>query len=141
MTRTQDNIVSEIERQQALNLPFNFAIDDLISFLDFEHVAPFLKLKDNDADRKMWETSKETREPLQCAKDYMEFAYDKAVNRRSLSAVRNMQHLYSWLWMAEAPQEILILCNAQNLGGDYGLENLRKIARFLGLKQLGGQDL
>ena len=141
MARTQDNIVSEIERQQARGLMFNFAIDDLISFLDFEHVAPFLKLKDSDADRTLWATSRETREPLQCARDYMEFAYDKAVGRRSLSAVRNIQHLHAWLWMAEAPPQILALCNSENVPGDHGVENLRKVARFLGLKELGGQAL
>ncbi len=91
MARTQDQIAEEVTRQSHLGLPFNFAVDDLIAFLDFDHAKTFLLLKDNDADRNMWKTSQETRPPEQCAREYMEFAYDKAVSRRGLSAARSLQ--------------------------------------------------
>lgn len=96
LTRTQDEIVARIEERKEQDF-FGFEVGDLVQYLDFEHAKPYLK---DEATPEKWEQHRETKDPIDCIKDYMNFAWEKANECRGLSANRSICHMTAWLWLA-----------------------------------------
>jgi hypothetical protein len=69
---------------------------DLIDYLSFADAKEFLK---PEAMEQAW-NEREVKAPLDAAKDYLPFAWDKANGCRGLSAGRSLDHLKAWLWLA-----------------------------------------
>jgi hypothetical protein len=90
--RTPEEILARIEQIKADDF-FGFQTTDLVSFLPYESALPFLQDGVTEAD---W---KPRTDPVQQIKDYAEFAWDKANNRRGLSASRSVEHMKAWLWL------------------------------------------
>lgn len=91
--KTQEEIVSRIESKDWV-LPFGRNV--LIPYLEYENAEQYLK---DGATKEEWQ-DKETKDPLQSAEEYMDFARKKARNRRSNSATRSIDKMREWLWLA-----------------------------------------
>lgn len=75
--------------------------DDLIGVLPFAAAREWLK---PDADPAHWNPESATPSAVKArALDYMPFAWDKANNRRGLSAGRSINHMTAWLWLLGDP--------------------------------------
>jgi hypothetical protein len=95
-TRTQIAIMNRIESLADSDI-FGFQTGDLVSFLDYDHAKPFIKA---DTTPEEWaEVTKGITSPAQCITEYMAFAWDKANNRRGISAGRSIAHMVTWLWL------------------------------------------
>lgn len=90
--RTQDEIVARI-KQIKRNRAFEYQSSDLLMFLTFENAKPWLK---ENVTAEKWQ---HLTDPVKCIRDYMEFAWDKANDCRSLSADRSVEHMRAWLWL------------------------------------------
>ena len=121
--KTQDEIVNRIlERKD--NDFFGWEIECLISYLIFENAKQFLK---NDVTEMEWK--RETKTPKQVMKDYMPFAWEKANDKRGLSAGRSMCHYKAWLWL-DGDEEIYPMLEDYNF---YGKPQLIEICNYLGI--------
>jgi hypothetical protein len=69
---------------------------DLIDYLPFADAQPYLKPEVTEQE---W-AERQTKPPLEAAKDYLDFAWGKANGCRGLSAGRSLDHLKAWLWLA-----------------------------------------
>lgn len=103
---------------------------DLVMRLPFEAAKPFLK---ETATAESWGKAKPRDETGIKAEmlDYMPFAWDKANNRRGLSADRSISHMNAWLWLmgwdAAAKQ-----MEDDDLYNCYGKPQLRAICEAFG---------
>lgn len=94
--RTDAEILAHIAAVESDDF-FGFIRGDLISYLPFESAKPFLK---DDVTPKDWKERPRDRESVIAQIEaYMPFAWDKANNRRGLSAGRSINHMQAWLWM------------------------------------------
>ena len=91
--RTQEEIVKRIEEIRIDDM-FGFQISELIAHLDYENAKPYLK---DGITEDQWE--KENRSPKDIMIDYMPFAWEKANDKRGISAGRSIAHYISWLWL------------------------------------------
>lgn len=121
--RTQQEIVSRIAEVKEDDI-FGFQFIDLASYLDFDHAKPFLK---EDVTVDDWK--KESRTPKEVMIEYMPFAWEKANNKRGLSAMRSMYHYTSWLWLDGDE----VLHKTLSEYEYYGKPQLVKICEYLGL--------
>ena len=98
--RTKEEIITRIkERQPQDTLCFEFG--EYLRALKKDEATELIGtiLKD-DADMSDWEADLYTKEQIiQCCKDYMEFAWEKANNCRGISANRSIMHYIAWLWL------------------------------------------
>jgi hypothetical protein len=94
--RTQDEIVNKIKEIEFTDF-FGFKTSDLIDYLDYEHAKPYLKPEVTKDQWKIMPTDRESI--LKEMHEYMSFAWDKANNRRGISASRTMGHYSIWVWM------------------------------------------
>lgn len=69
---------------------------DLVSYLPFEDAHEYLK---PEAQKEEWDARK-ISSPLDSARDYLSFAWEKANDCRGISAGRSLDHLSAWLWLA-----------------------------------------
>lgn len=91
--RSQDDIVARIRQIQTSGEDFfGFRIDALCGLLDAEHVRPFLK---EEADLTLWPEPQPVEEQ---GREYLEFAFGKALDHRGLSADRSVQKLAEYAW-------------------------------------------
>jgi hypothetical protein len=73
-------------------------VNDLLFYLPFAEARPHLK-EGVTADQ--WaEATSDVKPALDAARDYLDFAWDKANNCRGLSAGRSLDHMKAWLWLA-----------------------------------------
>ena len=91
--RTQEEILERIREVKDKDI-FGFEWQSLADYLDYENVKPLIK---EDVTRDKWK--KETRTPKEVMIEYMPFAWDKANNKRGLSAGRSIYHYKAWLWL------------------------------------------
>lgn len=95
---TPEQIVARLEYRKQDD-PFAFEVVDYLSWLDYAHAKPYLK---DTVTESKWEQDRQplTRENvLQRMEEYMPFAWDKARNKRGLSASRSVQHYIAWTWL------------------------------------------
>lgn len=90
--REQKEILARIE---AMNDPLGWSKELLYGYLDYEHIKPFLKegLGEDDWDQQT--------DPKADLIDYLDFAWDKALNERGISANRSVDKIQQWLWLME----------------------------------------
>ena len=97
--RTQDEIVARIRAVEHEDF-LGTEVSDLLEALDFEHAREFLKPETRPED---WAAvMANAADPLDQAREYLDFAWDKANGCRGLSASRSVSHLKAWLWLAGA---------------------------------------
>lgn len=121
--RTQQEILERIKKVEDSDF-LGFQRSELLAYLDFENVKPFLK---DGVTESEWK--KETRSPTQVMIDYMPFAWDKANDKRGISAGRSIEHYVSWLWL-DGNDEL-----SSNISDYeyYGKPQLIQICEYLGL--------
>ena len=70
---------------------------ELVSRLPFDLAKSFLT---DSAKEKDWPPAKRDADTIKAEMlDYMRFAWDKANNRRGISAGRSLDHMSAWLWL------------------------------------------
>ena len=69
---------------------------DLINYLPFKDTKLFYKPV---LTAQLW-NKRAVKPPLDAARDYLTFAWDKANSCRGLLARRSLDHLKAWLWLA-----------------------------------------
>jgi len=134
--RTQNEIADRIGRLQDQNDDmFGFQRDVLMSCLAMEFLEPFLK----DGGRKSmeeegWVDPVFTEEVIRKHMlDYLEFAFDKCMGHRGISASRSVQKLGEWAWILGRDD---LLAFAENDGNypQYGAPILKKFAEEFGVE-------
>lgn len=126
--RTQEEILARIESVKQDDV-FGFQRSDLIEFLTFENAKPFL-VKEYVAQVEAGEIKYEQQtDPVAIIRDYMAFAWDKANDRRGLSAMRTMEHMQTWLWLAGED----VLANKCKHYNYYGKPQLVEICEKYGI--------
>lgn len=94
--RTQDEVVARMHETRKSDM-LGFTAEVLAPYLDVDRVRPFCK---PEADLADWKASPLTRESiLDEMKDYMSFAWEKAINHRGISASRSVEKMRAWLWL------------------------------------------
>lgn len=105
---------------------------DLVNYLPFEFAKQWLK--DGTTEEQWNETRRAASsglDPLNEAKQYMPFAWEKANNCRGLSASRSLDHMAAWLWLAGA-DDFIIALKLEDYEY-YGKEKLTAICAYLNL--------
>jgi hypothetical protein len=121
--RTQEEILQRIESIKDHDF-FGWQTSDLIDYLDYSNAQKFLK---PDVDEKTWEG---TFVPVkQRMIEYMEFAWEKANNKRGISASRTMDHYKTWLWL-DGAEKLSDGCDDYEF---YGKPQLIEICKYLGI--------
>lgn len=121
--RTQEQILDRIKEIKEEDF-FGFATGVLVGYLDFEHAKPFLK---DEVTKDQWKPSTTVSNYIvEEMKDYMHFAWEKALNHRGLSAGRSVQKMETWLWMIE-DDELLEFIKEDGNYSPYGGPILKKI--------------
>lgn len=124
--RTQEEIVQRIKDIEDDDL-FGFQTGDLIEYLDYEYAKPFLK---DEITEEKWKSIRKLAEtPKEQMINYMEFAWQKANDKRGLSAGRTMEHYTAWLWL-DGDDEIWPTLDKYEF---YGKLHLIRICHYLGL--------
>ena len=105
--RSPAEIVARIRELEADKSPFGEIFDfqrkDLIEFLDYDHAKEFLK-PDYPEEEWLKISQKLTRENVLAEiADYIDFAWDKCLEHRQLSAVRSIEHLSAWVFLLGDP--------------------------------------
>lgn len=97
VVRNHDEIVERI-KEMAEHDFFGFQTSDMLVYLPWDKAKPFLRPEAVEGEwRSLYPIF---TPPLQAAKDYMPFAWDKANNERGISAFRSLEHMQAWLWLA-----------------------------------------
>lgn len=108
--KTQDEILTRVNASTSL---FGFDKEVLVPFLDFEHAKSFLK---PEVTKEGWQPSPLTEEVVKKElADYLQFAWDKALNHRGLSAGRSIEKLTEWLWLLD-DEELVTQHQYKNYG-------------------------
>ncbi len=94
LVRNADEIAARIGEVEGDDF-FGFQINDLIQYLPFDHAKRWLKPEAVASD---WEVN--NADPVDAAREYLPFAWDKANSNRGLSASRSVDHMRAWLWLA-----------------------------------------
>lgn len=123
--RTQEEILARIKSHEELKDVFttHFAIMDLLEFLDYDYAKEYVK---ESITPKEWAKSVVT-DPIKKIKDYMPFAWMKAMDERGLSSIRSVVHMTEWLWLAADYKLFDLLDNG--LYGYYGTDALKVICK------------
>lgn len=128
LVRTQEEIVSRINSVCELgNDPFGFECSEYVPYLDFEHAKPFLK---EDTTPDDWKNCPSEKSPVDCIREYMTFAFEKAWDERGISANRSIQHFIAWAWLS-GDDELHRMIEEEYASGydDYGKPILRMICQ------------
>lgn len=105
--RTPEQIVHRMQHQQDLDEDLlGFKAEVLVSFLTFDQAKPLLK---PDTNPENWtEVSPLTEdEVLRQMRNYMIFAWQKAIDHRGISASRSVEKIGEWLWLLEEESVIV----------------------------------
>lgn len=123
--RTQQEILQRIKDVKDKDF-FGDQVIDYIYYLDFEYAKPFLK---PDAQPENWQPEDLSKEAILLRmKNYMGFAWQKAIDQRGLSASRSMSHYTAWVWLIGDESRLPNLMDYDN----YGLPHLRTLCQHYG---------
>lgn len=132
--RTQDEIVAKIKEWEEADF-FGVRTDRLMVHLDHRHAKPWLK---DSTTKTEWEkATADTLLPADAIKDYLPFAWGKALGERGLSAARSLDHMVALLWLDSNDKlynEMLPNGAVDIEYDDYGKDWLRKIAKAYDVK-------
>lgn len=123
MSRTQKEISEKIKNDDDR---FGFLSDVLLPYLEVENVKDFLK---PDADLSDWKVQPQDLDAIKTKmRDYMEFAWEKAIDCRGLSAMRSINKFRAYLWLLEN-EKLTKFCNQQENYSAYGKPMLAEICK------------
>lgn len=109
---------------------FGYKRYDLIEHLDKDFAEEYIKSEEFAN----WAPSEYTIESIvRKMADYMEFAWDKAINERGLSASRSIEHYIAWLWLIGDTDAVEFAQDESNYPM-YGKPILRYIAERYGFE-------
>ena len=128
--RTQKEILNRIKIVEKDDF-LGFQRSDLISYLDYENARPFLK---DEISAEQWK--KEDKTPKEIMINYLPFAWEKANNKRGISASRSMDHYTSWLWLDGDENLHKTLSDYEY----YGKPQLIEVCKYLGIDYLQYDD-
>jgi hypothetical protein len=97
LKRTPEEIKARVASLKEADF-FGFETGDLIEYLPFEDAKQYLR-PDADITPQQWDGA-ERLSPLERAKEYLGFAWEKANDNRGISAARSISHMRAWLWLA-----------------------------------------
>lgn len=127
--RTSEEIIARIKAVADDDF-FGTQFSDLVSQLDFAD-AKTLIAPSPDFTEATWSQTKR-EDPLESAKSYLDFAWDKALDHRGLSASRSIEHFRSWLWLA-GRDDLVAVCEDESKYQPYGAPILAAISQALGV--------
>ena len=152
--RTQEEIAAKVTAIQAEGGFLDFRPEVLLAYLDFEHAQPFLK---PDATEETWEARStgrggynpnERTGTLDPADEetlkadmliYLAFAWEKAEDRRGISASRSVQKLEMWLWLLGS-EKLAALAADDDSYAPYGAPILAAISKEFGVPIPAGME-
>lgn len=123
--RTEDEIVERIRELRESDV-FGFTISELVAYLPFERAREFLEKGATGEDWPNFPTDRDS--VVKQMRDYMAFAWEKANNRRGISAWRSLAHMQAWLWMIGEESAAEALSDYDH----YGKPQLRAICDHFG---------
>jgi len=124
--RTVDEIAARVQSPLRDDV-FQFERQVQMQHLPWEHAKPFLKPNVTET---MWSGvyAPLTEElVLDAMKDYLPFAWEKALNHRGLSASRSVQKFRAWLWLL-GDEEMEAFARDDANYAQYGVPILHKIS-------------
>lgn len=126
--RTDEEIIARLKDERRLD-PFGFGVSDLVPLLPFEKARPWLK-EGVTADE--WRVDARDRySVIERMRDYMPFAWDKALDHRGLSASRSITHFKEWLWLL-GDDETLAFAEDDSNYANYGAPILKRVCERYG---------
>lgn len=126
LKRSQDDIVNKIKKSID---KCDFRCEVLINHLSFDKAKPFLR---SEATEEKWHQITDINEAAQDFLDYLNFGWDKAYDRRGLSASRSISKLSAWLWLL-GRDDLAELIIDDKLYPPYGMPALVKVSESLGI--------
>lgn len=112
--RTTAEIVARAAKSE--NDFFGFTRGVLLSHLPFADAKPYLV---EDATEAEWTTLPTDRESIVAEiRDYLPFAWEKAQDKRGLSAIRSLQKMAAWVWLAGDDDLLPAIEHATGYGED-----------------------
>lgn len=99
--RTQDELVIKYKSisQDLDGIIGAMTGSDILIYMDYEHAEPFLK---EDTSKEEWDAAYEEltdEKVIKSILDYLPFAHEKIINKRGISANRNVFHFLNWIWL------------------------------------------
>jgi hypothetical protein len=125
MNRTQEEILTRMKEVESEDV-FGFQRTDLLEFLTAENAMKIIPDLDLEKFKTIVEERKEPKEQMIA---YMPFAWEKANDKRGLSAMRSIQHYQAWLWLDGDEK----LCKEIDDYEFYGKPQLIAICNYLGI--------
>lgn len=125
--RTPDAICARVEylRRNGDDF-FGTEKTDLIASLPFEIAKPrFLK---DDATADGWPGPLADADVQGQLAEYLDFAFEKALDHRCLSAIRSLSHLRAWCWLL-GRDDLVAVIDDPSLFAPYGAPVLARIAK------------
>jgi len=139
--KTQEQIVERINQNKATDF-FGFGTQDLIWSLDFEHAKPFLAddfIKKVEAGEEKW-VDLPTDESVKAEiTKYLDFAWDKCLGHRGISAGRSIAHFVSWCWLIGDDEAVAFLEDESNYV-PYGAPCLAYLSKRYGFEMPDSED-
>lgn len=128
--RSDDEIIAFFETVKKLDFLGTYA-GDLITRLSFAKAKPYLKPEAKEAE---WEVRPRDRESVIAEmREYMDFAWEKALGHRGISAGRSIDHFKAWLWLLGDDETKAFLDGDENYS-QYGVPCLKKVCDVYGFK-------
>lgn len=126
LKRTQEEIVKRIQERKEEDF-FGFERVTYMAYLDLEHMASFL-----DPREVIESHDPSLIDPVDEIKNYMDFTWEKANNKRGLSAGRSVDRMVAWLWLAGENRLSDWASDSDNYY-HYGKPILEKICDYYGI--------
>ncbi len=97
--KTQEEIIKRIKELKDSDM-MGTERTDLTNYLEYSHAKEFLQ---GGVTEEIWKEMKKSTDEdvLKEMKEYIEFAWDKALGERGLSAGRSLSHYSAWIWLLD----------------------------------------
>lgn len=126
MLKTQEEIINKIKNGGDI---FGFTAGVLVGFLEAENAKELYELDMDFADWKP--ESQDRKKIIKRMREYMSFAWEKAIDERGLSANRSVIKFRAWLWMLNDSELLEFLDDSDNYP-QYGKPMLAKVSEKYG---------
>lgn len=127
--RTDDEIVARVKSLKEGDF-LGFQTGDLIMRLPFHVVAAEGLIKPEVRAESWTVSSRSSADVLNEMRDYIAFAWDKAMNHRGISAERSIGHYEAWVWLLGDPEFQAVDWKKYR---NYGAPVLREICVYFNL--------
>jgi len=136
MIRTQDEVVARIHEVQ-IDCLWEFATEILVAYLDFEHARGFLRPEVTSVGWTQLDPA--DRRAIEAAlKEYLGFAWGKALDHRGLSAGRSIDKLGAWAWLLGDEEAVAVLADESRYT-PYGVPMLAHLSTRYGVPIPAGE--